>query len=172
MATMKKFEASGPSVQVNGETILAFINANKSFKDSVLKILSECGIKDPQPGSWYSQQSWLNAFKKLGEKPAMLRMIGKEIPKSAKFPPEIKDLIGACQMLDKAYKINHRGGLIGEYKFVSGDLAKKIIVMDCDTPYPEEFDKGILMGLCEKYIKNFNGVPSIHVQGIRFTMKW
>jgi hypothetical protein len=172
MGKMKKLISSSPLVQVNGETILSFINANKSFKDSILKVLSECGINNPQPGSWYSQQSWLNAFKKLGEKPAMLRMIGKEIPKSAKFPPEIKDLLGACQMLDKAYKINHRGGEIGEYKFILGDLAKKIIVMECNTPYPEEFDKGILMGLCEKYEKNFKGVPVIKVEGMKFTMTW
>lgn len=169
---MEKFKALSPSVEVNGETILSFVNGNPAFKDSILKTLEKWKISSPQTGKWYSQQAWLDAFKEFSGKPAMLRQIGRAIPKSANFPPHINNVIDACKLLDQAYKMNHRGGPTGEYKFISADPSKKIVVMECNTPYPEEFDRGILMGLCEKYEKNIKGIPNVAIQGTRFTMTW
>ncbi len=112
MAVMKKFEASSASVQVNGETTLSFIKAVPTSESSRKDILKKHGIDNPQPGQWYPQQAWLNAFKEMSEKVAVvtLRLIGKAIPKNAKFPPEIKDIKQTFETLDKAYKMNHKGG--------------------------------------------------------------
>lgn len=180
MATMKKFEASGPSVQVNGETILSFIKAVPASENSRREILKKYGIDNPQPGNWYNQQAWLNAFREISEKIGVttLKLIGKAIPKNAKFPPEIRETKQAFELLDKAYKMNHKGGFIGEYKFLSFDPQKKEIKMEINTPYPEEFDAGIMLGLFEKFKpKDVFGQPSIRMEkrsagGIIYTLSW
>ncbi|MDD3262919.1 MAG: hypothetical protein PHR61_03650 [Candidatus Absconditabacteria bacterium] len=127
MAVMKKFEASSASIKVNGETILSFVKAVPASEDSRRDILKKHGINDPKPGQWYIQQDWLNAFKEISEKVGIvtLKLIGKAIPKNAKFPPQIKETKEAFEMLDKAYKMNHKGGFIVEYKFLSFDPQKK-----------------------------------------------
>ena len=153
MAVMKKFEASSASVMVNGETILAFVKAVPSSVGSRLETLKKYGIDNPQPGKFYSQQSWLNAFKEVAEKigPTTLRLIGKLIPANAQFPPQIKDAQTAFESLNTAYQMNHKGGEIGYYKLVSFDLEKKTLIMEVNTPYPEDFDSGILLGLFDKF---------------------
>lgn len=37
------------------------------YKTKAMAILDKNGIKEPKPGSWYSQASWLNAFKEIYE---------------------------------------------------------------------------------------------------------
>ena len=57
------------------------------------QILATAGIADPQPGKWYPQQAWLDAFKKLADEvgPRTLQSIGKAIPENAKWPPTVHD---------------------------------------------------------------------------------
>jgi hypothetical protein len=179
MEVMKKFEASSASVKVNGETILSFVKAVPASEDSRREILKKHGINDPKPGQWYSQQAWLNAFKEISEKigPVTLRLIGKAIPKNAKFPPQIKETKEAFEMLDKAYKMNYKGGFIVEYKFLSFDPQKKEIKMEINTPYPEDFDAGIMLGLFEKFkpadvIRQPNVRMEKKVNGIVYTLTW
>ena len=62
---MTQFKACAPSVEVNGETVLSVVEGMGIFKDSAYKVLEENGIKDPAPGKWYSQQAWLNSYKKI-----------------------------------------------------------------------------------------------------------
>lgn len=179
MVIMKKFEASSALVKVNGETILSFVKAVPSSEVSRREILKKYGIDNPEPGKWYSQQAWLNAFKEITERVGVinLRLIGKTIPKSAKFPPEIKETKQAFEMLDKAYKMNHRGGEIGEYKLISFDSKKRELKMDVNTPYPEDFDAGIILGLFDKFkptdiIRQPNVRMEKKENGIIYTLSW
>lgn len=161
---MKKFQATSDKIQVNGETILAFVNGVKGMEESRLKILMKYGIIDPQAGKWYSQQAWLKAFEEvatsLGE--VNLRLIGKAIVLNSKFPPR-SGTQEAFEMIDKAYKMNHgyNNGIIrakdsdiGWYKLILFDEQKKNITMDCNTPYPEAFVEGFLTGLFDAFKPN------------------
>jgi len=173
---MEKFKASSDRVEVNGETIISFVG------DSIqrVSILEKHGIFNVRPGVWYKQQLWLNAFKEISDKigPITLRLIGKAIPANAKFPPEIKTTKPAFELLDTAYKMNHRGGEIGYYKFVSYDENSKQIQMEINTPYPEEFDEGILVGLLEKFKPmNYKTTPKVVKRPIKigvilYTLSW
>jgi hypothetical protein len=148
---MKTFVASSPKVEVNGETIYSIIDGMGVFKTTAIKILSENGIADPKPGQWYSQQSWLNAFKNISEKvgESTLYNIGQKIPENAKFPPEINDIHKALSAIDVAYHMNHRNGEIGEYKYEkTGERSAKIT---CTNPYPDEFDKGLVFQMGRKF---------------------
>jgi len=149
---MKKFEASSENVLVNGETILSFVNSLPAFKDDRLVLLEKHGISNPTAGKWYPQYRWLKAFKDIADNigETNLRIIGKAIIKSAKFPP-IKDLKDGMEVINKAYTMNHSGGEIGYYRLKTYDENNKKIVMETNTPYPIEFDNGIFLGVFDKF---------------------
>jgi hypothetical protein len=151
---MAQFVPFAPNVEVNGETVLATVNAFPEYMRKIaLDILKKNGIENPAPGIWYSQKAWLDSFKEVSLKfgSNTLFEIGKAIPANAKFPPEINNIEKALASIDVAYKMNHRNGDIGFYKLVSHDANTKILVMNCKNPYPCDFDRGIITTMARKF---------------------
>lgn len=141
-------------VEVNGETVSAIVNAFPEYLTGlVLKILKEKDIINPVPGEWYSQKSWLEAFKEIGMKfgSNTLFEIGKAIPSNAQFPPDIDNIEKALESINVAYQMNHRNGEIGYYKLVSLDYMEKKAIMNCNNPYPCDFDRGIITAMARKF---------------------
>ena len=151
---MAQFIPFGPLVEVNGQTILSFVNALPSSQETFYKILEDNGLFDIQPEGWYSQEKWLNAFKEIYDTlgPNTLFMIGKAIPESAIFPPQIDGLEKALDCINIAYEMNHRGGPIGYYKLLSYDKDARIAIMECENPYPSDFDRGIIMTMLRRFL--------------------
>jgi len=146
-----QFVAFSPAVEVNGQTVLAVVAGMGAFKDIAHEILTDKGIVDPQPGEWYSQQSWLDAYKDVAEKlgAKTLTQIGKSIPENADFPPDIDTIEKALASIDVAYHMNHRGGEIGHYNYTQVDEKSGKIV--CDNPYPCDFDFGIITAMARRF---------------------
>jgi hypothetical protein len=133
---MTQFIPYDENVEVNGETVLTTVNSFPDFMRSIaLKMLEGNGIKDPQPGEWYSQKAWLDSFKEINEKYGSntLFEIGKGIPANAKFPPEVDSIEKALNVIDVAYHMNHRNGEIGFYKVISHDTSQNKIIMNVKT---------------------------------------
>lgn len=154
---MAQFKAMADGVEVNGETVLAIVDGMGRFNRRAAQVLASHGIEDPQPGQWYSQQRWLDAFQFIAEEagPATLFRIGLKIPEHARFPPEIDSVEKALRSIDVAYHMNHRGGEIGCYRFEPiGENSARMI---CENPYPCDFDCGIIEGIARKYA---SGRPS------------
>ena len=150
---MAQYKAFAPGVEVNGETILSFINGMGVFKDMFDIILSDNGIKDPKDGTWYLQQNWLNAFKTIAQKtgPATLKKIGSNVPANAIWPAQIDTIEKALASIDIAYHMNHRGGEIGHYQFKKASDRSAFII--CNNPYPCDFDKGLIEVTSLKFAK-------------------
>ncbi len=151
---MAQFKAFAPKVEVNGETILAIVEGMGLVKQMGLRILADQGINDPQPGHWYPQQAWLNAFQTIAEKvgPATLLAIGKTIPLNARWPGHLDTMEKALASIDAAYHMNHRGGDIGSYRFEkTGPNSGKMI---CRNPYPSEFDRGVISAVARKFARS------------------
>lgn len=150
---MALFQAYSPKVEVNGETVLTVIDGLSTVKLIARDILRDSGIADPQPGQWYSQQSWLDAFKIIAEKlgPTPLKNIGRKIPANARWPEHVQSVEAALKMIDRAYHMNHRNGKIGHYRYVSEGLGRALMV--CDGPYPDYFDLGIIEAVAEKFVE-------------------
>lgn len=148
---MALYQAFSPNVEVNGETILSVVDGMRVFKSGARRILEKSGIPNPEPGNWYPQQAWLNAFREisetLGEK--ILFNIGKRIPANANFPPDIDGIEKALAAIDVAYHMNHRGGDIGSYKYKN--MNARMGKMLCETPYPCDFDMGIITAMGERF---------------------
>lgn len=164
---MAEYKAFSVAVEVNGQTILSVVKGMPGYESTALKILQENGISDIQDDNWYPQQAWLDAFKEIASKIGVntLRSIGAKIIESAKFPPNVNSVETALSSLDIAYHMNHRvmgkilfdpdkgvtGEGIGHYYFQK--KAENEFILTCENPYPCDFDKGLLKGTVEKFIK-------------------
>ncbi len=148
---MAQFKAFSPKVEVNGQTVLSVVDGMGAYKATALDILKQNGIDNPQPNHFYSQQAWLDSFKKIAEHfgPSTLLIIGKKIPENATFPPQIDSIEKALAAIDIAYHMNHRGGEIGHYQFtVTGNQTGKMV---CNNPYPCDFDRGIITAMAVRF---------------------
>ena len=141
---MAKYKAFDNVVEVNAETILSVVDGMGSFKAMGSQILEKNGITSLEPGKWYPQKSWLSAFQDISKQvgPMTLFTIGKKIPENAKFPPNVTDVHSALAVIDVAYHMNHRNGEIGHY--VYGKTGERSAVVTTQTPYPSDFDRGLI----------------------------
>ncbi len=159
---MAQFKAFSPNVEVNGETVLSVVDGMGAMKRMAAKILEESGIKDPKPGQWYKQQSWLDAFKKISGSvgPNTLSQIGQKVPENAQFPPDVNTIEKALAAIDVAYHMNHRGGEIGHYACKADGPTS--VTIEATNPYPCDFDRGIIVAMARRFAPKGASVKVLH----------
>lgn len=147
-----KNPASLQGVEVVGQSILAIVNGMELAQSRALRILAENGITPLKADTWYPMPALLKSFQLVFEKigPSTVRTIGRKIPDSAHFPPDIDTLEKGLRAIDVAYRMNHRGrGAIGGYRFESVD--KRNAKMVCDNPYPCDLDLGLIEAIGDRF---------------------
>ena len=155
MAEYKVFE---DNIEALGGGVMAFLTdaAGKTYRENVLK---KHGVYPPDADAWYDLQSFLNAFKELGDNIGGMTLfqIGKYVTEKSPFPP-MKDLEEALHSINVAYHMNHRkhgkpmfdpetGQMtsgIGEYKILKYDAEAKRAMIWSNSPYPSKFEEGII----------------------------
>src|SRR5687767_6547494 len=97
---MAQFIAFNPAVEVDGGTVLSFVNSMKTGQEKRQNILNRHGIF-AEAGSWTNQQKWLDAFKEIASSVGDLNLflIGTAIIDNAQFPP-ISNLEEGLRLLD------------------------------------------------------------------------
>ncbi|MFC1669068.1 hypothetical protein ACFL20_01645 [Spirochaetota bacterium] len=167
---MRTFTTITKGIEVNGATIMSVIKGMGCFASQAKKILENNGLADVEDSTekWYPQQKWLDAFKEISEKTgkSTLFEIGKQIPESAKFPPEVRTVEDALKSIDVAYHMNHRntngqplfnpqtGTMlegIGHYDYEENANENNKAYVTCDNPYPDDFDRGIITAIARKF---------------------
>ncbi len=162
---MVEYRAINPDVEVNGQTILSFVDGLGAVKSFAYSILTKNGLQDVDTTGWYSQQKWLDSFKLIAEKagPNTLHGIGTKIPENAQWPPGIESIEAAINSIDIAYHMNHRlnnkvmfnpddGSMIeGIGHYGAKKVAEKEIEVVCENPYPCDFDMGIIKSTAKKF---------------------
>jgi hypothetical protein len=148
---MSQYVAMAPGVQVNGETVLAVGEGMSSFKLMAFQILKKHGINDPKAGQWYPHQALLDAIKEIFDRTgaATVKSIGKKVPDTALWPPNVNTIDLAMANLDAMYHRNYTKGEIGHYNFTKTGPKSGIVI--CDNPYPCDFDAGLLEAALKKY---------------------
>lgn len=139
-------------VEVTGQSILAIVNGMELAQSRALRILAENGISPLKTDVWYPMPALLKSFQLIFEKigPSTVRTIGRKIPDSAHFPPDIDTLEKGLRSIDLAYRMNHRGrGAIGGYRFELVD--KRSARMACDNPYPCDLDVGLIEAIGDRF---------------------
>ncbi|WP_132059760.1 hypothetical protein [Halorussus amylolyticus] len=152
---MPQYEAFSANSEVNGRSVRSIVEGvgqfSSAYKDRALDILDNHGLPEPEVGTWYSLQSYLDAFEELADTvgPKTVVKIGSEIPNVVDWPPEVGSVEAAMSVLDDVYQMNHRGDDIGYYEFEStGDREG---VMETRNAYPPELDEGLLKGTAERF---------------------
>lgn len=148
---MAQFVAFDPNVEVCGSAVLAIIEGMGLFTSRAKEVLAAHGIDSPKPEGWYPQQAWLDAFKTISETlgARTLFEIGRKIPETAIWPPDVESIADGLASIDRAYQLNHRGGNIGSYQYYPlGGHSARII---CHNPYPCDFDQGIIKAIADRF---------------------
>src|SRR5687767_3064658 len=75
-----------------------------------LRVLAENGIAPLRPDQWDPLPNVLIAFKLIFEKigPSTVRAIGRKVPETARFPPDIDSLEKGLRSIDLAYQMAHK----------------------------------------------------------------
>jgi hypothetical protein len=163
-----RYIAFRPGILVSGQSLLAFIQAMGHYAVLAENALARQGVKSVQPEGWYPQQGFLDAFREMafevGEN--TLFAMGKKLPDLAGVPPSITTIESALAGIDAAYHASHRdengplldsatGAMregIGHYAFRRDGPRSGVMV--CNTPYPSDFDRGIVAGVARKFRPN------------------
>jgi hypothetical protein len=160
--------------QVLGANLQIVLDGFGSFSMLANKILLEEGMGADdgtgtvkfQAESWYSLNHWLKTLKRIGDEFGhfLLFQSGMTTPKNAVFPPTVVDIHSALKCIDVAYHMNHavRGEAmfnagtgemregIGHYTY-SNVPGKKLITVESTTPYPCDFDRGIIIAMAQRF---------------------
>jgi hypothetical protein len=169
---IKSFE---PGIEVFGPGASAWVEAFKLFPSVVLKRLVSHGIAAYRNGeiyidrtAWYPLENWLAAFQDIADSlgPRALFQVGQNAPSFVVLPPTMTDIHSCMAGVNIGYHMNHRkngrpmfdpeqGTLlagIGDYGCTTVPGERRMIIR-CDTPYPCDFDRGILLGFARRFEK-------------------
>ena len=145
------FQASAPTDQVSGASIHAYVHALGLSRRRGLQLLTEQGITDVDPQSWYPWQAYLNAQRAIYEivGPHTVGRIGRLLVEEATFAPEIDSIHSALSTLDRDYRLRHRGREVGGFTYLpTGDRSGRIGIRN---PYPCELDRQVVEALCRRF---------------------
>ncbi|MCC6555815.1 MAG: hypothetical protein IT372_22870 [Polyangiaceae bacterium] len=157
---MEKLKAFRDGIEVRGQSMIGLTTATGPYAGLALKILARHGIREIHVEAWYSHQACLDAYRDVIAEvgPQTMFTVGKRIPESALWPPDIKDVEAALRSIDVAFHMNHRIGGVPMFDARTGQMTegighyrcervgKRRIDVTCDTPYPSELDRGIIVG--------------------------
>jgi|WetSurMetagenome_2_1015567.scaffolds.fasta_scaffold54018_2 hypothetical protein len=152
----------------SGIAITSVIEGLGVFRTQALKILKENGIENLQPDKWYPFPMWISTLHGIFEAtgPAAMFQVGRKIPETAIWPSEIKDIHAAEASIDVAYKMNTRGSGsdgVGGYHYVK--VSDNSCRVTCDTPFPCDYDRGIIDGVANKFKTPKQIVKVVHEAG-------
>jgi len=142
--------ASLPTAQVHGQSVFVIVGGMEVVQARALRILAENGIAPLRPDQWYPLANVLNAFKLIFEKigPSTVRAIGRKVPETARFPPDIDSLEKGLRSVQVAYQMEHKPP-VGGYHYVAVD--RRSAKMVCDNPYPCDLDLGLVEAICDRF---------------------
>lgn len=162
-------------IEVNGETLGAFVDAFRQYPSVVTKYLvkyeflapSNTNAGDIDRAKWYPLDTWLSAFNAIAKEVGSnsLYAIGKKVPENVVFPPDqISDIHAALRSIDVAYHLNHRKKGVVMFNLQTGEMVEgighmvyrpmnddRMAILECDDPYPCEFDRGVISTMAAKF---------------------
>jgi hypothetical protein len=139
--------------EVLGEFVLEILNRLSDRKKESIKILQKYGIQETEKTKWHPFECWIRGFKEISKEigPTRLYILGTEVSVNIEAPIAIDSLKKAFDSLDGIYQRKHRNAEFGKFKLLTFDDLKREAEIMSDTSYPCDFERGIIMGLTNKY---------------------
>ena len=184
------FQSYEEGIEVNGTTVHAILDGLGPDRHRGYELLKIQQIDPfiPDAEHWYSQDRWLLVFKWITENLGheTLYHIGTTIPINAIVPVPIRTPEEALQAIDIAYHTNHRNARgevlwvperdppmlegIGHYHFEPHPHHPHAAIMECDNPYPCDFDMGLIYGFIWPFVERVT-VSHLSDPGCRYDGK-
>lgn len=139
--------------EVLGEFVLEILNRLHNRKKESIKILQKYGIQETEKIKWHPFEGWMRGFKEISKEIGStgLYIMGTELSENFESSVAIDSLKKAFESLDKIYQKKHRNAEFGKFKLLNFDDVKREAEIVSDTSYPCDFERGIIMGLTNKY---------------------
>jgi hypothetical protein len=177
--------SAGRGLEVFGGSLVAVYDGFGPHTEIATRIMIDRGLigrgSDGKfaidPGRWYPMRSWIETLCAIEREvgPNIMFNVGKNVPKYARFPPTITDITSLLTSTDVAYHMNHRkdgklmfdsatGSMIegiGHYRS-RRIIDKNEIVTVINSPYPCEFDRGLLTALANRFEPQ---AKTVHIEG-------
>jgi hypothetical protein len=170
-------KAYEPGIEVSGASLAAILDGFKQYPSIAMKHLVKHGViknagatwTEVDKSGWYPLETWLAAHDAIASEVGInaLYSIGKSIPKAIPLPPHITDIFMLMGSIDVVYHMNHRkNGVImfdpqtgmmleGIGHFVTTiDPQEKRVIVVSNTPYPCDFERGIVGGFASRFDAN------------------
>ncbi len=162
-----QFQVLGANLQIVLDGFGSFsVLANNILLEEGLGTHERHGAVKFEQGNWYPLARWLKALERIGNEFGhyLLYQSGMTTPKNAVFPPTVTDIHSALRCIDVAYHMNHAthgesmfnpvtgqmGEGIGHYVYAHV-LGKKQVTIESTTPYPCDFDRGIVIAMAQRF---------------------
>ena len=163
-----------PMIEVSGRSVFNVLEGFGPFRNQASNFLLRWGIGRRgadglvviDADGWYPYEPYINAFAAIGREVGrnVLVQCGRAVPKHAVWPAELDSIEKGLQSIDVAYHLNHRkdgrtmfdprtGSMmngIGHYR-CSDPIGQMTMSIESDTPYPSDFDLGIISAIATKF---------------------
>lgn len=162
-----QFKSFAPGIEVYGAAIELMLNGFRILPSVSLTYLAKYGLASAGANGkpefdrnrWHSQTSWLNMFEAISNEigPNTLSEIGRQVGATSVGLPSPKDIFAKMRTIDLSYHAAHRRDGVPMYDPTTGamlegighysctlQLASKTIISVCETPYPCDFDLGMI----------------------------
>lgn len=151
---MPEYVSFDPNVKIRTLALKAIVYSLRTGVDDRLAILNKHGV-NPFMKEWCLQQTCLNIMKEIAEQDkGILYMIGMAVLEYAEFPPDVITLKDGMESINKAYRLNHseiNPKKFGAYTLEVYNEEKRYAIFKCWSPFPSEFDRGMLKSIVHKY---------------------
>ncbi len=142
-----EFICDDPNALVRAANVKATLDAFKLVPAIGTRIVEKhhLTVDDLRPDNFIRVQRWLDALKEIQELvgEAKLRDVGRRIVEHADIPSlGTEDILLA---LDAIFYDNHKGD-VGHYRSRRRDDG--CVEVKCETPYPRNFEWGLVEGFC------------------------
>jgi len=146
------------NAEVSGAVVAAVVDLLDDLpsddRSRATSIFAEHGLSNPDPDEWYSLSAFVDAVEAVDRTLDVgASDLGARAARAVTVPETATDVPGALAVLDDAYGETHRGEDLGGYGFRQiGDDDGRV---ECDTPYPCAFDRGLVEGVADRVASGF-----------------
>jgi hypothetical protein len=144
-----EFVCADPQATVRAANVRATLDAFRLVPTMGRRIVEKHKLSPAEllPDNFVLVQRWLDALRDIQAEvgPAVVREVGSRIIENADFPPHFATVENVLEALDTIYHLNHRGD-VGHYR--TSRSTDGGIVVRCETPYPRQFERGLVEGIC------------------------
>jgi hypothetical protein len=162
-----EFICPDPSATVRAANVRATLETFRLLVPTLGRLIVErhrLDVATLRPDNFVLVQSWLDALKDIQSEVGVgiVRGVGMRIIANADFPPQFSTLESVLEALDTIYHLNHRGE-VGHYHTTRQDDGS--LVVRCETPYPRQFERGLIEGICRNKLARGASYRIDYVEG-------